>query len=81
MPDTDAYTDDHCYSQVPEATYLVWLDCGGLLARAGVALNPNPNIHPNPTQEFCALEKKWEELQEMLSKYHPEEGNLSMSRR
>ena len=30
-------------------------------------------------EEFCALEKKWEELQEMLSKYHPEEG-LSMSR-
>ena len=30
-------------------------------------------------EEFCALEKKWEELQEMLSKYHPDEP-LPMSR-
>ena len=30
-------------------------------------------------EEFCALEKKWEELQEMLSKYHPDES-LPMSR-
>ena len=32
-------------------------------------------------EEFCALEKKWEELQEMLSKYHPEEEKpLPLSR-
>ena len=38
-----------CYCllyQVPEATYLVWLDCSGLLAHA--ALAPNPILNPNP---------------------------------
>ena len=34
--------------QVPEATYLVWLDCSGLLARTGVTPNPNPNPKPQP---------------------------------